>query len=206
MKIQLLIVIAFTMLLTACTGPSGETADETAEEKKTAFELPDEQDAFWQNIRRHCGNAYDGRIADATPHYQGFTADRITIHFRNCPDTLMHISLHLDDNHSRNMLLTNMKGALRLKHDHRNQDGSEEVITQYGGDAPKPGLETRQIFPADNHTAHILPERADNFWFLDLMDENTLAYGVHWPKHGHSIRMEFDLSNPVDPPPAPWGY
>lgn len=103
-------------------------------------------------------------------------------------------------------MLTNMRGALRLKHDHRNQDGTEEVITQYGGDAPKPGLETRQIFQADNHTAHILPERADNFWFLDLMDENTLAYGVHWPKHGHSIRMEFDLSNPVDPPPAPWGY
>jgi hypothetical protein len=206
MRVQLLLLIVFSALIAACSGPSADKSGEATDVKKPAFELPAEQNAFWANIRQHCGNAYDGRLADATPHYQGFSAERITIHFRNCPDTLTHISLHLDDNHSRNLIITNMRGALRLKHDHRNSDGTEEEITQYGGDAPKPGLETRQIFMADNHTAHILPERADNFWFLDLMDENTLAYGVHWPKHGHSIRMEFDLLNPVDPPPAPWGY
>jgi len=168
--------------------------------------LAPEQIAFWDNIQAHCGNAYRGKLADATPFYQTFDADQIIIHVRNCTDTLTHISLHIDANHSRNLMLTKVNGTLRLKHDHRNPDGTEEEISQYGGDAPSPGLKTRQIFEADEHTAEILPNRFDNFWFLDIMDEQTLAYGVHWPKHGNSIRMEFDISSPVEAPPAPWGY
>lgn len=64
----------------------------------------------------------------------------------------------------------------------------------------------RQIFPADAHTARILPQRADNFWFMELVDDATFQYGVHWPTAGHSIRLEFDLSLPILPPPRPWGY
>jgi hypothetical protein len=192
----------------SCTGTDAPetTFEYSPEEAAAAMELSSEQLAFWDRIREHCGTAYRGKLADATPYYQTFNADRIVIHFRNCTDTLTHISLHIDDNHSRNLLLTKANGTLRLKHDHRNPDGSEEEISQYGGDAPSPGLETRQIFEADEHTAEILPNRFDNFWFLDMMDEETLAYGVHWPKHGNSIRMEFDLSNPVEAPPTPWGY
>lgn len=165
-----------------------------------------EQIAFWENIQAHCGNAYEGRLADATPFYRSFDADRLVIHVRTCTDSLTHISLHLDDNHSRNLLVTKANGTLRLKHDHRNEDGTEEQITQYGGDSPGPGLATRQIFLADEHTADILPDRYDNFWFIDIMNESTLAYGVHWPEHGNSIRMEFDITAAVEAPPVPWGY
>ncbi len=179
----------------------------TPEEAAEEFSLGDEQLAFWDNIQKHCGNAYEGKLADATPYYaDDIDADYIAIHVRNCTETLTHISLHLDDDHSRNLMLTKVEGTLQLKHDHRNEDGTEEEITQYGGEAPTPGLETRQIFYADEHTADILPQRSDNFWFLDLMDDETFAYGVHWPKEGNSIRMEFDISTPVDPPPTPWGY
>lgn len=200
-----LIVISLFISCTQDETPdtSFEYAPEAAAEE---FNIAPEQIAFWDTLQKHCGNAYRGVLADATPYYQTFDAERIVIHVRDCSDTLTHISLHIDDNHSRNLLLTKEPGTLRLKHDHRYQDGTEEEITQYGGDAPSPGLETRQIFMADEHTAEILPNRFDNFWFLDLMDEHTLAYGVHWPKHGNSIRMEFDISTPVDAPPAPWGY
>ncbi|MCC5905194.1 MAG: hypothetical protein JJU13_03230 [Balneolaceae bacterium] len=196
------------IFLSACgeAEPPETQYDHTPEEAGMTQELSPEQIAFWDNIQQHCGNAYEGVLADATPFYHSFDVDRIVIHVRNCTDTLTHISLHLDDNHSRNLLLTKADGTLRLKHDHRNEDGTEEEITQYGGDAPKPGLETRQIFEADAHTAEILPDRFDNFWFMDLMDEETFGYGVHWPKHGNSIRMEFDISNPVEAPPTPWGY
>jgi hypothetical protein len=190
----------------AAAAAPGLIINETSPDTVSAQQLSPEQEAFWQNIREHCGSGFGGRLADATPYYQGIGDASITIHIRNCNDTLTHISLHIGDNHSRNLMLTRSGGILRLKHDHRNRDGSEEEITQYGGDAPAPGLETRQIFLADEHTANILPQRSDNFWFLDLMDEQTLAYGVHWPKYGHSIRLEFDLSVPVEHPPAPWGY
>jgi hypothetical protein len=205
---SLFIALFIVFSLSACEEAEtpGTQYDHLPENAGTSPGLSPEQAVFWDNIQEHCGNAYEGVLADATPFYDSFDVDRIVIHVRNCTDTLTHISLHLDDNHSRNLLLTKADGTLRLKHDHRYEDGSEEEITQYGGDAPQPGLETRQIFEADAHTADILPDRFDNFWFIDLMDEETLAYGVHWPKHGNSIRMEFDISAPVEAPPTPWGY
>jgi tetratricopeptide (TPR) repeat protein len=40
------------------------------------------------------------------------------------------------------------------------------------------------------HTARILPQDADNFWFFDFVDEETHHYGMHWPKQGHSVRFD----------------
>jgi hypothetical protein len=169
--------------------------------------LPPEQEAFWAALQAHCGQAYAGEVSDITEYYRaGLEGRRAVIHFFECSEDRIHIPFHVDDNRSRNWILTRVGGTIRLKHDHRHEDGTEEDITQYGGDAPVPGLATRQIFPADEHTARSTPLRFDNFWFLDFVDPTTLQYGVHWPKQGHSIRFSFDLSSPVPPPPAPWGY
>jgi hypothetical protein len=168
--------------------------------------LAPEQEAFWAALQAHCGNAYRGRVSDATAYYAGSVQGDAVIHFMECDAERIHIPFHLSGNRSRNWILTKAGGTLRLKHDHRHEDGREEAISQYGGDAPAPGLPHRQIFPADAHTAAILPERADNFWFFHFVDEGTLHYGVHWPKHGHSVRFEFDLTTPVAVPPRPWGY
>jgi len=170
-------------------------------------ELSDEAQAFWDRMVSHCGNAYRGSVDDATHHYEDtVAASEMVIHFLECTDERIHIPFHVDDDRSRNWILTKVDGTIRLKHDHRNPDGTEEDISQYGGDAPRPGVETRQYFPADAHTAEILPERADNFWFFDFIDDDTLQYGVHWPTAGHSVRASFDLSAPVETPPLPWGY
>ena len=176
------------------------------EEVETTSGITDEQQLFWENLQVHCGNAYQANNADATPFYQPFDESITRVHFFNCTDSLTHIALHIGDNHSRNLLLIKTENTLRLKHDHRNEDGTEEEITMYGGDAPRPGLETRQIFWADDHTADILPQRHDNFWFLDIMNDSTFAYGVHWPIQGNSIRIEFDITQTIDTPPTPWGY
>ena len=121
------------ILSVACTGGDGpETEFEYAPEEAAAeLTLAPEQAAFWENVQQLCGNAYRGVLADATPYYHGSAADRIVIHVRNCTETLTHISLHMDDDHSRNLMLTKADGTLRLKHDHRNEDGTEEDITQY---------------------------------------------------------------------------
>lgn len=209
MRLNIFSIIILTVLLAGCNGTeSPELEFEHAPpEAGDTLALAPEQLGFWDRLQQHCGNAYEGKVADATPFYSGILeADRVRIHVRDCTDRLTHISLHVDDNHSRNLLLTKTATSLRLKHDHRYEDGTEEEITQYGGDAPGPGLETRQIFMADEHTASILPDRFDNFWFLDFMDESTFAYGVHWPKHGNSIRIEFDITATIEAPPVPWGY
>lgn len=169
--------------------------------------LSDEQQAFWDRMGSLCGQAFAGEVSDVTEYYREALVGRELIaHGVSCEDERIHVALHVDGDRSRNWILTIVDGTIRLKHDHRHADGTEEDISQYGGDAPVPGLPHRQIFPADAHTAEILPARADNFWFMDFVDEDTFQYGVHWPKHGHSVRLSFDLSNPVEPPSLPWGY
>lgn len=173
----------------------------------TQVALPEEQRAFWERMQSLCGQAFAGQVADVTEYYREALVGRELIaHGVACEDERIHVALHVDGNRSRNWILTIVDGTIRLKHDHRHADGTEEAISQYGGDAPVPGLPQRQIFPADAHTADILPARADNFWFMDFVDENTFEYGVHWPKYGHSVRLSFDLSRPVEAPPAPWGF
>lgn len=169
--------------------------------------LQPEQRAFWQKLEGLCGKAFAGRVSDVTEYYREAIVGReLVAHGVSCEGERIHVALHVDENRSRNWILTIVDGTIRLKHDHRYPDGAEEEISQYGGDAPVPGLPQRQIFPADAHTAEILPQRADNFWFMDFVDDSTFEYGVHWPKHGHSIRLAFDLASPIEPPPLPWGY
>ncbi len=171
-------------------------------------QLPPEQEAFWERLTEHCGNAYAGEVADVTAYYEGaLNYERLVAHWRECDDERIHIAVHVDDDRSRNWLLTREEGTILLKHDHRDEDGVEEEFTQYGGLAPVPGLPHRQIFEADEHTGRLYPARSDNFWFMHFVEEKAVfAYGVHWPEHGHSIRREFDLSTPVETPPDPWGY
>ncbi|HUG28285.1 MAG TPA: hypothetical protein VMK53_08320 [Gemmatimonadales bacterium] len=194
-------------LMAVGCGPPDEVDEAPAASAAVAAGTPAEQEAFWAALSAHCGMAYGGKVSDATPHYRASAEREVAvIHFMSCSEDRIHIPLHLDDDRSRNWILTKVGGTIRLKHDHRHEDGTEDTITQYGGDAPVPGLATRQIFRADAHTAEILPLRWDNFWFFDFVNDTTLQYGVHWPTMGHSIRYEFDLSTPVPAPPPPWGY
>ncbi len=179
-----------------------------AEADQTALQrLPAEQQAFWNKLERFCDRAFAGRLSDVTEYYRdALTGRELLAHGVSCEPERIHIALHVDDNRSRNWILTIVGDTIRLKHDHRYPDGSEETISQYGGDAPAPGLPERQIFPADAHTASILPKRADNFWFMHFVDDETFQYGVHWPRFGHSVRLAFDLSRPQPLPALPWGY
>ncbi len=199
-------MFSFRIILLA-TAFSCLLAGSAQADKLPADDLTPEQQAFWQQLQSLCGRAFPGRLSDSTDFYrQAIEGRQLIAHGVSCDKERIHVALHVDDNRSRNWVLSIVEGTIRLKHDHRHPDGTEEDISQYGGDAPIPGLPGRQIFPADAHTARILPERADNFWFIQFVDENTFHYGVHWPKHGHSIRLSFDLARPLDLPPLPWGF
>jgi hypothetical protein len=187
--------------------PGGGAALEAAHADEGDRALAPEQQAFWATLTALCGQAFEGELRDATAHYApGVEGREARIHVMDCQEDRIHVPFHLDDDRSRNWILTRERGTLHLSHDHRNADGSEEEISRYGGPAPVPGLATRQIFQADGHTARILPDRADNFWFLDFVEPGALEYGVHWPRYGHSIRFRFDLTRPIAPLPRPWGY
>ena len=99
--------------------------------------------------------------------------------------------------------------GLRLKHDHRHQDGSEDAVTQYGGDTVDAGTAQRQAFPADAFSKAMfarekLAASVDNTWAIELLPGRSYTYELSRP-NGRLFRVEFDLASPVAVPPSPWG-
>jgi hypothetical protein len=166
--------------------------------------LPPEQEAFWGSIESLCGKAFERIDAPYIMHVrQCFAAEiRIPVHVQD-PDTGVW-------DRSRTWILTRSEAGIRLKHDHRHDDGSEDTVTQYGGDTDEVGTADIQTFPADEFTKTVIGELvrgADrNIWRMEITPGEVFAYRLTRTTFDQALRWAFDLSRPVSPPPAPWGY
>ena len=168
--------------------------------------LPPEQEAFWQALRAHCGQAFEGRITESTSATDAqFVGKKLVMHVRACGDTEIRIPFHVGENRSRTWIVTRTATGLRLKHDHRHEDGSPDKITQYGGDTATAGSALQQDFPADLFTAELIPAAKTNVWSFILSPGRTLGYRLVRAAEGRRFRVEFDLTKPVPAPPPPWG-
>jgi len=165
-----------------------------------------EQETFWERIEALCGQAFEGRPIEAPDGDSWWEADRLVMHVRECDDHEIRIPLHVDDDRSRTWVLTQTPTGLRLKHDHRLEDGTpDEANTNYGGDTLLPGTIWRQEFPADPYSVNAVPARESQLWYLEIRPEEVFVYGLRREATGLRYRVEFDLTRPVDPPPPPWG-
>ena len=170
------------------------------------------QDEFWAALSTLCGQAHSGAMTGfARPGDDGWLDREVTMHVRECSESEIRIPLHVGENRSRTWILTRIPGGgLRLKHDHRHEDGSEEVVTWYGGHTTDPGRAWRQTFPVDDYSSALflgngLDDSVDNFWSMEVrLDEQFFAYEL--VRKGRLFRAEFDLSTTVEAPPAPWGH
>lgn len=177
-------------------------------------------DAFLAAIAAHCGKAYEGRIvadtpASATP--DPFEGKTLVMHVRGCdtPASRIEIPFHAGGDHSRTWVLTRTSAGLRLKHDHRHQDGSRDAATMYGGDTAAAGSAARQDFPADAESIAMFQHEGrsvsvDNVWAMEIHPA-MFAYELSRPRsalnpEGRLFRVEFDLTRPVAAPPTPWGW
>ena len=166
------------------------------------------QDVFFAKLSEHCGKAYAGKLVSADDVDADFATKKMVMHVRECGDTILRIPFHIDNDRSRTWVISKTKDGLRLKHDHRHADGSEDVVTQYGGDTIDEGQPSRQAFPVDQYSIDLfLKEGLDvsivNIWALDI-NNRTFAYELSRPNR--HFRVEFDITKPVDIPPAPWGF
>lgn len=161
---------------------------------------------LWQALAPLCGQAFEGRMTHGTePSDKDFAQQRMVAHVASCDADEIRIPFHVGDDRSRTWVLTRTPSGVRLKHDHRHPDGSEDSITQYGGD-------TRQIadplsldFHADEWTAKLIPAAASNVWTMAIKPGEYLAYALRREEQGRHFRVEFDLSRPVEAPPPAWG-
>jgi hypothetical protein len=163
-------------------------------------------DTFFHSLYALCGQAFEGRVLEAPAEDTTFSGQRLVMHVRECTDDTVYIPFHVGENRSRTWVITRTKTGLRLKHDHRHDDGSEEDLTQYGGDTATPGTAYQQEFPADGFTAELLPPAATNVWTVEVHPGATYVYALRREGTDRRFRIEFDLTRPVEAPPAPWGW
>lgn len=163
------------------------------------------REEFWAGLRTLCGRAWEGRLVAGNASDSAFRRSRLVMHVRECGDSVIRIPFHVGDDRSRTWVITRRAAGLRLKHDHRHADGSEDAVTQYGGDAAGGGTHALQRFPADSFTAALLPAARTNVWTVEVVPGQRFAYELRRTGTDRHVRVEFDLARPVPAPPPPWG-
>jgi hypothetical protein len=167
------------------------------------------QDQFFSRLSALCGKAFEGRIASPPVEADSsFAGKRLVMHVRECSADTIRIPFHVGDNRSRTWVVTRTGSGLRLKHDHRHEDGSEDAQTQYGGDTVDAGTAQRQQFPADQYSKDLfvrgnIPQSATNVWAMEVVPARLFAYELRRP--GRFFRVDFDLTRPIAALPPPWG-
>lgn len=167
--------------------------------------LPAQQVAFWAAIQSLCGDAFAGRTAASEPPDAVMAQERLVMHVRRCSADSILIPFHVGEDRSRTWVLTRTATGLRLKHDHRHEDGTADSVTMYGGDTMDAGDSTRQAFHADSLTAELIPVARTNVWTIEFEPGRMFAYVLRREGTDRYFRAEFDLSTPVGAPPPPWG-
>lgn len=208
--------LATAFLLAACGEQPAPAQPAAAPVEPAAPTAPAEPappaavDAFMGNIARHCWKAYAGKIVANEPADPAdpFIGKPLVMHVRECGEGVIRIPFHVGDDHSRTWVLTRTPAGLRLKHDHRHEDGSSDVLTMYGGDTAAPGTPARQEFPVDAESIALFEKEGrsvstTNVWAMEIEPGQRFVYELARP--GRLFRVEFDLTTPVDEPPAPWG-
>lgn len=191
MRYDLLVrsLVVFLLLIMAC--------------RATAPARPSEP--FWEALMPLCGSAFEGRLTEGTePSDAAIGAERLVMHVLSCSNDEVRIPFHVGPNRSRTWVVTRTPSGVRLKHDHRHEDGTPDRITQYGGDTRDEEGDSTLEFYADEHTAQMIPAASANIWTLAIQPGKTFAYGLRREATGRRFRVEFDLTRPVPVPPTPW--
>lgn len=200
----------FAVVLSACS-PAPTNAPESAAEPAPAEPAINAQDAFFERITALCGQSFAGTITAEEPVSTGadpFSDKSLVMHVRDCSDQEIRIPFHVGDDHSRTWVLTRTDSGLRLKHDHRHEDGSDDAVTMYGGDTASEGSANRQEFPVDAESQAMFTDNDmtvsnTNTWAMEIEPGESFVYELARPQR--LFRVTFDLGTTVATPPAPWG-
>ncbi len=180
------------LVLGACSAPSA----------------PAPEALFFERVSTLCnGEGYAGQLVSTDAVDADFKTANIRMGPARCDGTTIHIPFAVDDNRSRTWVITRTVDGVRLKHDHRHQDGTADIVTNYGGDSSASGTSGAQDFPADDETKALFIQEdievsITNTWRVEIDPGATFTYQMSRPER--LFRLEFDLSQPVEPPPPSW--
>ncbi|WP_193049624.1 hypothetical protein [Pseudoalteromonas undina] len=166
-------------------------------------------DGFFDNIAAHCGKAFEGKVTvDNATGPSSFADKKLVMHVRKCNERELQVPFHVGDDASRTWIVTKTGSGLSLKHDHRHKDGTDDVSTMYGGHTLDAGFANMQSFPADQYSKELfvsqgIPQSVGNTWQMYIYPEK---FTYRLIRQGREFRVDFDLTKPITPPAAPWGY
>ena len=166
-------------------------------------------DGFFDNIAAHCGKAYEGKVTvDNATGPSSFAGKKLVMHVRRCDERELQVPFHVGDDASRTWIITKTGSGLSLKHDHRHKDGTDDISTMYGGHTVDAGFANVQSFPADQYSKELfvsqgIPQSIGNTWQMYIYPEK---FTYRLIRQGREFRVDFDLTKPITPPAAPWGY
>ena len=166
-------------------------------------------DGFFDNIAAHCGKAYEGKVSvDNAAGPSSFAGKKLVMHVRRCSERELQVPFHVGDDASRTWIITKTGSGLSLKHDHRHKDGSDDKSTMYGGHTLDAGFANAQSFPADQYSKELfvsqgIPQSMGNTWQMYIYPKQ---FTYRLVREGREFRVDFDLTKPITPPSAPWGY
>jgi len=199
------IVPVFVLLAVLFTACSDKSESEKVEEPSFDMSV---YDAFLDNLRVHCGQAFAGSLTLEPPGDTMLEGDELLIvHFRECEDDVLRVPFHIQRmdgtwDRSRTWNFFRRDQGLEIRHDHRKPDGTEDDVTWYGGPSHgEPGTNQME-FISHERTAETGMYRG---WRIIIEPNVHYTYGTFrdgiW-----SWRIDFDLTTPVETPPAPWGH
>lgn len=201
--------VVVALLALAASACDSRTPEPEAEPAPAA---EDTQQVFWERLTTLCGRAFEGVVAVDEGGGAGpdpFEGKSLVMHVRDCSQGEIRAPFHVGDDRSRTWVFTRTDaGLLRLKHDHRHEDGSADAVTMYGGDTIDSGDATEQRFPADAESKDMfvregLEISVPNTWIVSITQDERFSYALVRP--GREFRVDFDLTRPIELPPAPWG-
>ncbi len=165
-------------------------------------------DDFFNHIKQYCGQAFAGKVTVDNAQSTSFSNKKLIMHVRKCTNAQLQIPFHVGEDASRTWLISKTGSGLSLKHDHRHKDGTSDESTMYGGHTLDAGWSTVQSFPADQYSKELfvkqgIPQSVGNTWQMYIYP-NKFTYRLI--RDGREFRVDFDLTKPITPPSAPWGY
>ncbi len=164
------------------------------------------QTVFWEALQTLCGKAYSGVIVAGPENDTVFAGKALVMHVRACENNRIRIPFFVGRDSSRTWVLTRDATGIQLKHDHRHADGSPDNITLYGGKTTNFGASIRQLFPADQETADLIPAAIGNVWWIDLVPGKYFTYNLRRVNTDRLFTVRFDLEKPIPAPGKPWGW
>lgn len=203
--IRILLAVALSAFLAACTTVTEATP----------------QERFWLALSGHCGKAYAGRMVSDEAADAAMRGVAMAMHVRRCSSSRIEVPFHVQRadgswDRSRTWVFTRTDRGLRLKHDHRHEDGSSDVMTMYGGDTARPGTARVQDFPVDAESKALFAREnravsLTNVWRVEVDPPGVpgaiFAYRLRRDApNARDFHVAFDLTRPIAAPPAPWGH